>query len=422
MLLGSLLLYALFLMLSALFSASETAFLASNVYTLTHLEKEGSKRARSILALLDRIESLLATILIGNTFVNVAAASLATSIFVSFIPDRNRAVLLATAATTILLLFFSEFNPKRMAAAKPHQAALLLVYPIMAFHILFYPFIKVFTFLSNLLFRRTQTEMAQGRRPLSEEETKIMLSSGVKGLSALRKKMISEILEIGSRPVKEIMTPRPLVKAIELDASRQEILKAIRSSAFTRFPVYRGRLDNVEGVLQLRDIVPYLIDNKEFILKDVLHKPFFVPESASMEKVMLQLQENGLHLAIVVDEFGNMEGIVTLEDIIEEIVGEMEDEYGGKEEGWLTRLDERTYLIKGAASVKDINKHLALGLPEKKNYTTLAGFLLEEHGKIPREQDSLTYHGHLLTVMKMAKQHISLVRVELKPGEEERPS
>lgn len=383
MLLGSLLLYALFLMLSALFSASETAFLASNVYTLTHLEKEGSKRARSILALLDRIESLLATILIGNTFVNVAAASLATSIFVSFIPDRNRAVLLATAATTILLLFFSEFNPKRMAAAKPHQAALLLVYPIMAFHILFYPFIKVFTFLSNLLFRRTQTEMAQGRRPLSEEETKIMLSSGVKGLSALRKKMISEILEIGSRPVKEIMTPRPLVKAIELDASRQEILKAIRSSAFTRFPVYRGRLDNVEGVLQLRDIVPYLIDNKEFILKDVLHKPFFVPESASMEKVMLQLQENGLHLAIVVDEFGNMEGIVTLEDIIEEIVGEMEDEYGGKEEGWLTRLDERTYLIKGAASVKDINKHLALGLPEKKNYTTLAGFLLEEHGKIP---------------------------------------
>ncbi len=422
MLLGSLLLYALFLMLSALFSASETAFLASNVYTLTHLEKEGSKRARSILALLDRIESLLATILIGNTFVNVAAASLATSIFVSFIPDRNRAVLLATAATTILLLFFSEFNPKRMAAAKPHQAALLLVYPIMAFHILFYPFIKVFTFLSNLLFRRTQTEMAQGRRPLSEEETKIMLSSGVKGLSALRKKMISEILEIGSRPVKEIMTPRPLVKAIELDASRQEILKAIRSSAFTRFPVYRGRLDNVEGVLQLRDIVPYLIDNKEFILKDVLHKPFFVPESASMEKVMLQLQENGLHLAIVVDEFGNMEGIVTLEDIIEEIVGEMEDEYGGKEEGWLTRLDERTYLIKGAASVKDINKHLALGLPEKKNYTTLAGFLLEEHGKIPREQDNLTYHGHLLTVMKMAKQHISLVRVELKPGEEERPS
>jgi putative hemolysin len=422
MLLGSLLLYALFLMLSALFSASETAFLASNVYTLTHLEKEGSKRARSILALLDRIESLLATILIGNTLVNVAAASLATSIFVSFIPDRNRAVLLATAATTILLLFFAEFNPKRMAAAKPHQAALLLVYPIMAFHILFYPFIKVFTFLSNLLFRRTQTEMAQGRRPLSEEETKIMLSSGVKGLSALRKKMISEILDIGSRPVKEIMTPRPLVKAIELDASRQEILKAIRSSAFTRFPVYRGRLDNVEGVLQSRDIVPYLIDNKEIILKDVLHKPFFVPESASMEKVMLQLQENGLHLAIVVDEFGNMEGIVTLVDIIEEIVGDIEDEYGGKEEGWLTRLDERTYLIKGAASVKDINKHLALGFPEKKNYTTLAGFLLEEHGKIPREQDSLTYRGHLLTVMKMAKQHISLVRVELKPGEEKRPS
>jgi putative hemolysin len=421
MLLGSLLLYAFFLILSALFSASETAFLASNVYTLTYMEKEGSKRAHSILGLLDRIESFLATIRIGNTLASVAAASLATSIFVSLIPDKNRAVLLATASTTILLLFFAEFNPKRMAAAKPHQVAFLLVYPVMAFHVLFYPFIKVFTFLSYLLFRTTRTEMAKGRKSLSEEETKIMLSSGVKGLSALRKKMISEILDIGSRPVREIMTPRPLVKAIELDASRQEILKAIRSYEFTRFPVYRGRLDNVEGVLQTRDIVSYLIDNKAFVLTDVLRKPFFVPEYASMEKVMLQLQENGLPLAIVVDEFGNMEGIVTLEDIIEEIVGGIEDEYVAKEEGWLTRLDERTYLIKGAASVKDINKHLALGLPEKKNYTTLAGFLLEEHGKIPREQDSLTYRGHLLTVMKMAKQHISLVRVQLKPKEEERP-
>ncbi|HEX9903133.1 MAG TPA: hemolysin family protein [Acidobacteriota bacterium] len=421
MLLGSLLLYALFLILSALFSASETAFLTSNAYTLAHLEKKGSKRARSVLALLNRIDSFLATILIGNTLANTAAASLATSIFVSFMPDKNRAVLLATASTTVLLLFFSEFNPKRMAAAKPHQTAFLLVYPIMAFRILFYPLIKVFTFLSNLFFRRTRRQEPQGRRVLNEEETKIMLASGVKGMSALRKKMISEILDIGSRPVKEIMTPRPLVKAIELDSSRQEILEAVRSSMFTRFPVYRGRLDNIEGVLHSRDIIPYLIDNNEFTLKDVLRKPFFVPESASMEKVMLQLQENGLHLAIVVDEFGNMGGIVTLEDIIEEIVGDIEDEYGGKEEGWLTRLDERTYLIKGAASVKDVNEHLTLDLPEKKDYTTLAGFLLEEHGKIPREQDSLEYRGHIFTVVKMAKQHISLVRIRLKSEPEAQP-
>jgi putative hemolysin len=421
MLLGSLLLYGLFLILSALFSASETAFLTSNFYTLAHLEKEGSRRARSVRALLTRIESLLATILIGNTLASVAAASLATSIFVSFIPDKNRAVLLATASTTVLLLFFAEFNPKRLAAARPHQTAFLLVYPIMAFHILFYPLIKVFTFLSNLLFRRTRRQEPHGRRALNEEETKILLASGVKGMSALRKKMISEILDIGSRAVKEIMTPRTLVKAIESDSSRQEILETIRSGMFTRFPVYRGRLDNIEGVLYARDIIPYLIDNKEFILKDVLRKPFFIPESASMEKVMLQLQENGLHLAIVVDEFGNMGGIVTLEDIIEEIVGDIEDEYGSKEEGWLTRLDERTYLLKGAATVKDVNEHLALDLPEKKDYTTLAGFLLEEHGKIPCEQDSLEYRGHVFTVVKMAKQHISLVRVRLRSDGEAQP-
>lgn len=422
MLLGSLLLFALFLILSALFSASETAFLASNVYTLTHLEKEGSKRAHSILALLDRIESLLATILIGNTLVNVAAASLATSIFVSFIPDRNRAVLLATAATTILLLFFAEFNPKRIAAAKPHQAAFLLVYPIMAFHILFYPFIKVFTFLSNLLFRRTRNETAQGRKALSEEETKIMLSSGVKGLSALRKKMISEILEIGSRPVKEIMTPRQLVKAVDIEWAPRRILETVRNERRSRFPVYRGRLDNIEGLLHAKDVIPYLLDNKEFNINDVLRKPLVVPESASLETVLTQMQDSAVHMAFVVDEFGNMEGVVSMEDILEEIVGDIQDEHDVVAEAWQTKVGVDTFLLKGRASVKEVNARLGLGLAESSDYTTLAGFLLSLLGRIPNEKDVVTYRGHTLTVEKMNKRHISLVRVHVGPQPEGTPA
>ncbi|MBM3297975.1 MAG: HlyC/CorC family transporter [Candidatus Aminicenantes bacterium] len=412
-------LFLFFLILSGLFSASETSFLASSPYTLAHLEKKGSKRARMILALKGRMETLLGTILIGNTLANVATASLATSLFVSLLADENQAVLLSTAATTLLLLFFAEFNPKRIAAARPHQTAFLLVHPIRLFVILFYPFVKVFAFLSNLLIRTGKDEDPQGRVALSEEETKILLASGVKGLSNLRKKMITEILDIGSRPVKDIMTPRPKVVALNVESTSREVLETIRSCAFTRFPVYRGRMDNVEGVLHARDTIPYLIDNKEFEIKDVLRPPIFVPESASMEKVMLELQEKNLHQAVVVDEFGNMEGIVTLEDIIEEIVGEIEDEYDGERKDWLSRVDERTYLLLGASPVKDINRRLSLGLPEKKNYSTLAGFLLDELGRIPAERDSLVYRGHLFTVAKMAKRHISLVRVRV--GEDEEP-
>ncbi len=414
-------LFVFFLFLSALFSASETSFLASSPYTLAHLEKKGSKRARLVRRLLEQLETLLGTILIGNTLANVAAASLATALFASILPDDNQAVLLSTVVTTVLLLFFAEFNPKRIAAAKPHQTAVFLVHPIRLFAILFFPFVKVFAFLSNLLIRTGKGDAPHGRGALSVEETKIMLASGVKGLSGLRKKMITEILDIGSRPVREIMTPRPKVVSLNVESSRDEVLETIRSCAFTRFPVFRGRLDNIEGVLHARDIIPYLIDNKEFNIKELLRPPFFVPESASMEKVMLELQEKNLHQAIIIDEFGNMDGIVTLEDIIEEIVGEIEDEYDGERVDWLTRVDERTYLLMGAAPVKDINQRLSLGLPEKKHFSTLAGFLLDELGRIPREQDSLVYLGHVFTVAKMAKRHISLVRVRLGADEEPKP-
>ncbi|MBN2199791.1 MAG: HlyC/CorC family transporter [Candidatus Aminicenantes bacterium] len=415
-----LLLFFIFLF-CVMFSASETAFIATNPYALAHLEKKGSIRARMIRRMLERIETLLATILIGSTLANVATASLATAIFVSLLADANQAVLVSTLVTTVILLFFSEFNPKRIAAARPLQVSLLLVHPIRLFMILFYPLVKVFTFLSDIFIRPGKDGSSRDRGALSVDETKIFLASGVKGMSSLRKRMVTETLDIGSRPIKDIMTPRPKVVALNIEASREEVLKTIRSCAFTRFPVYRGRLDNIEGILHARDIIPYLIDNKDFKLKDVLRPPYFVPESASLEKVMLGLQEKNLHQAVVVDEFGNADGIVTLEDILEEIVGEIEDEYDGERKDWLTRVDERTYLLMGAAPVKDINRRLLLGLPEKKTYSTLAGFLLHELGRIPREQDSLVYQSHVFTVMKMSKRQISLVRVRIGADEDGRP-
>ncbi|MGD1008677.1 MAG: hemolysin family protein [Candidatus Aminicenantales bacterium] len=416
MFLPALILFVLCLIASAFFSSSETAFIASSRYSLEHAEKQGSKRAGLVRRILHRTNEFLATILIGNTLVNVAAASIATSVFVTLVPDRSRAILLATVTTTLFLLIFAEINPKTFAAHNPLRTALFFSYPVRGMMVIFFPFVKLLSFITGLL-----VPSSRGRRDgpagrLSEEEIRILVLSGTRGLSALRRKMISGALDINARPVKEIMVPRPEVKAVEIDWPWSRVLETVRSAGHSRYPVYKGRFDNIEGTIHTKDIIRYLIDNKDINVRSILRPPLFVPELASLEKVLLQMQERAVHMAFVVDEYGNMEGIVTLEDIIEEVVGDFRDEHDGTAEECFARIDDGAYLIKGSAPVKEANARLSLGLPERKDYTTLAGFLLYEFGRIPAEKDSLEFGGSRLTVEKMNKRHISLIRVDLGPA------
>jgi putative hemolysin len=273
------------------------------------------------------------------------------------------------------------------------------------------PIAKLFSLMTGLIMPSSKAGRDASFRSLNEEETRIALHAGARGLSTLRRKIVSGALDIGSRPVKEIMVPRPEIRAIEIDSRLADVLNTVRSAGYSRYPVYRGRLDSIEGVIHGKDIIGYLIDNKDIVIKDILRKPFFVPEFASLEKVLLQMQEKAVHMALVVDEFGNVDGLVTLEDIIEEIVGEIQDEHDGQTEDWYTRLDDGRFLIAGAAPVKEVNALVALGIPKKRDYTTLAGFFLSEFGRLPREKDSLEFGGFRLTVGKMSKRRIALVEV-----------
>ena len=418
MLLPALLLFLLFLALSAFFSSSETAFIAVNPYTVESLEARGSRKARHVRRVLARLNDLLSTILIGNTLVNAAAASVATTLFVSFIPNKNTAVLLATLATTLFLLFFGEINPKTFAAHNPLRVTSFVVHPIRFFMALFNPLVRVLSFLSRLFFPSAGHGSEGLSRTMGEEEVRILLGSGVRGLSSPRKRMISGVLDIGSRPVKEIMVPRPQVRAIEVDAPIDQVRETIRAAGYSRYPVFKGRMDNIEGLLHAKDLVALLLEGKPFDIRAVLRKPFFVPESAPVEKVLLQMQENAVHMAFVVDEFGSLEGLVTLEDIIEEIVGDIRDEQDETSEAWYQAAAGGEYLVKGSASVKEINAHLPVRIPEKGDYTTLAGFFLYEFGRIPREKDVLEHDGMRLVVERMNKRHISLVRVRPAPAGE----
>ncbi len=421
MLFSSVILFALFLVLSAFFSASETALITVNPYTVDSLARKGSKRAAHIKRMRARIENLLAAILIGNNLVNIAAASVATLFFISIIPDRKEAVLVSTIVTTVIILIFGDINPKTFAAHNPLKVSLWVIHPIRLLVFLLYPFSKAFSFLHRLFVSKPGGPEGAKTAVMGEEEIKILMASGIRGMSSLRTKMISGILDIGSRPVREVMVPRPRVKAIEAGSGFKEILEIILSSEYSRFPVYRGRLDNVEGLIHAKDIIHYLIDNKEFNINDVLRKPLFVPESAPLEKVLIQMQEMAVHMAFIVDEFGSLDGLVTLEDIIEEIVGEIQDEYDDKaEEQWFHKESETAFLIKGNAPIKEVSQRLHVEFPDKGDYTTLAGFLFFKFGKIPHERDSLDHMGHRFIVEKMNKRQISLVRVELNPPAAER--
>jgi putative hemolysin len=423
MILTSILLFLVFLFFSAFFNASETALLSSNPYTLDLLEQKGSRRARLIKRMLARVDQLLAAIVIGNTLVNVAAASVATLIFVSLMPeDPKKAALTATLATTVLVLIFGEINPKTLAAYHPLKVSRLVIQPIRLLVVFLYPFIKIFTFTSRIFIKTPPEETGRKSSLLSEEEIKLLLTKGGRGMSSLRRRMIGGVLDIGERPVKEIMIPRQDVRAVEISAPFAQIMETILTSEYSRIPVYRGRMDNMEGLIHTKDVIPYLGDKKEFDIKSVLRPPLFVPESASIEKVLVQMQDNAVHLAFVVDEFGTLEGIVTLEDIIEEIVGDIRDEYDEKTEQWFEPLGKNDFLVKGNASIKELCQRLPLCLPQTGESTTLAGFLLVHFGKIPHEKDALEFKGNRYVVEKMNKRHISLVRITLHPSAAERPS
>jgi putative hemolysin len=413
MVLPGILVFALCLILSAFFSSSETAFIAVNPYSLEYHERKGSKPAALARKVLARTNDLLATILIGNTLVNAAAASIATSLFVSVLPEARRgsAVLYATVATTLLLLVFGEIAPKTFAAHESVRAVSLLAFPIRGAMFLLAPIARVFSLLAGLIMPSSKAGRDASFGSLNEEEMRIALHAGARGLSGLRRRIVSGAIDMGSRPVKEVMIPRPEIRAIEIGSGRAEILAAIRATGYSRYPVYRGRLDNIEGIVHSKDIVGFLIDNKEVRVKDILRKAFFVPDLASLEKVLLQMQEKALHMALIVDEFGNVDGLVTLEDIIEEIVGEIQDEHDGQTKAWYSRRDEGGFLVAGSAPIKDVNRLVRLRIPEKPDYTTLAGFFLYEFGRIPHEKNSLEFGGFRLTVEKMNKRRITLVEI-----------
>jgi len=399
-----------FFALSAFFSLSETAIFASNKYKVRHLASQGNKPAQKLIEWLDAPDKLLATLLLGNNFASIGAATVSAAIVSRIVVSPqalNIALAIETVVLTIVILLFCELGPKALATRYPERISLRVVLPIEVFMKLFYPVTKYGLKVTGLLFRTVQQRTEMMAAEASEAELRALLNSN-KGYE--HSQMLERVLEFSQRQVKDVMVPRIEVTAIDINTPFDEILLIVESTRYSRFPIYQGVLDNVVGILHGKDLMPYLHYPKTFRLSQLLRKPVFIPDTARLNNAVRLLQNAQTHLGIVVDEHGGVEGIVTLEDLIEQIVGEIQDEHDVEVDSVGPHIDG-TIGIDASISVRELNERLSLNIPETGQYVTLAGFLLAKAGHLMKEGEEIEFDDCVFRVEQMIGRRIMRVRL-----------
>lgn len=402
-------LFILCLILSAFFSGSEVALIGINhakVRQLLDLKKKGSKALEKIKANTDH---LLITILIGNNLVNIAAASIATAIAVEIYGDIGIGI--ATGLVTILMLIFGEIGPKTYAARHPERVALFAAKKILFLSYLFTPVILIYDGFKKLF----RIEGNFGHPVVTEEEIKQWIDAGEESgtIEEEEHQMLHRVFRFTDTYAREAMTPRGDVVMISDDSSLEDAISIFNDTGFSRLPVYHEQIDNIIGSLNVKDAFAAVYNKKTDIkIPDLLHEAQFVPESKKIDELLNELQMNKNHLAIVIDEYGNYAGIITIEDILEELVGDILDEFD-VEEPEIQKIDDGVYLIDAGAWVDRINEELNISLPIDESYETIGGLLIDRLGHIPKRGEVIRIDdlGIEMRVMKMRGRRIIDVKL-----------
>jgi len=415
---GVILLFVL-LVFSAIFSGSETAITSMGRARLEYLIKAHPRRRKALQALHDDPNTLITALLIANNFVNLFAASIATVLSIQSLPpflSSAQAGLLATVLVTLYLLILGEITPKSLAKNHPERLTLAVIGLIYLLSRLLRPLVLLFRWLSEGLIRLLPSPL-QGKEEygVSEEQIKYLIDL-VRERGLLEKEdveMIKRIFTYDDLTAERVMVPRTEVKAIEINTPLEEVRRIVAEERHSRFPVYSGDRDNVVGFLYAKDLLQARDDQS---LQELIRPPFYTSTTRPINELLRDFQREHQHMAVVVDEFGGMAGIVTLEDILEEIVGEIEDEYDRPEQ-LIQRLSEREFLIDGDAEIDLLNEKLGLELPLDEG-VTISGLLLARFEDIPEEGESLQIDRVKLTVEEASEREILKVRLELLPEEE----
>jgi putative hemolysin len=404
-------LFVLFL-LSAFFSSAETALTSIPRHRVLNLVDRKVPSANILKKLKESPSKFLSTVLIGNNLVNILASVMAAAIVFDYFKQWGEAVAIsfASIAMTILILIFGEITPKTIAINN-EKIALFSAWPIFLLSKILAPIGNILAFLCKPLIALFGGKI---KHPfISEEEIKMILAAGEKEgvIEKGEKEMITSIFEFGETTAREVMTPRPDIQSLEVNQTIEDTIKLINQTGHSRIPVYEGNIDNIVGLVYAKD----LLKEKGKTLKEYLRPVLFTPESKKIDELMHQMQAARTHMAIIVDEFGVASGIVALEDLVEEIFGEIQDEFE-KGEKTIERISDNVWLIDARTSISDVNKSLEIELPETEGIDTVGGLIFSELGKMPSIGNSITINDFILSVEKVLKRRITRVKIKkIKP-------
>jgi putative hemolysin len=410
------------------FAASEIAMIAMRKSRIDALVEKGVKSAAIVARLKDDPDRFLATVQIGVTLVSSLASAIGGAAAIGYLKPQIAALpfpLLARWSEAIALVivvvpisYFSlvlgELVPKSLALRYSEQIACFVARPIELLARVSAIFVKALTVSSNAVLRLLGGKDVDGASFISVDEIKSLIREGAaKGIfNEMEKELIHSVFEFADTPAKAVMIPRTEIHAVEVHSSLTEVAKSFVESGFSRIPVYEGELDKIIGILYNKDVFKALQEKSDFRVRDHLHPAFFVPSTLPISELLKQLQRRRLAMALVVNEFGEVEGVVTLEDLVEEIVGEIRDEYDREERGPVERLPDGSMVIQGSALLKDLKTDFDLPFEESPDYHTLAGFMLARLKRIPRGGEWVEEHGYKLTIVDMEGRRIVKIKVE----------
>ena len=404
-----LVLFLICLVFSAFFCSSETAFFSVQRFKLEHLVSTRVKRAKHVARMLERPEKFLSTVLLGTNLANTAATALATALAISVWQEQG--VLISIIGVTVILLIFAETTPKTLATQHAEKLSLIFVRPLELFSWIFSPFVIALSWIA-IGFTRMVGGTPVSRLLASPEEIRTLITLGERGgtVEESEADMLHKVFDFGDRPVREVMVPRPEVVAIEEGAKISDFLALYAEFPLSRFPVYQDNMDNVVGILSVKDVLMARAKDgfdKNGTIDELVRPAYFAPESKLINDLFTEMRDKNFRMCVIVDEYGGTAGIVSLTRLVEEIVGPVGDELAEVEKEFEV-INEYTFQIDGSMRIEEVNEEMELDLPEG-DYETVAGFVLCLLGHIPKQNEQLRYKGLKLVITEMRGRKIEKI-------------
>ena len=421
--------WTLFLVLAnGFFVAAEFAIVKVRASQIEIKMKTGSRVAQVAKHITTHLDGYLAATQLGITISSLALGWIGEAVMTDIVSAtfglfnveltgavaKNLGHVLAFSIITVLHIVFGELAPKSIAIQRPVGTTMGIALPLRFFYLLFRPIIWVLNGFANMLLRLMGFQVNVGEAHHSSEELQYLLDQGRESgaLDMVEHELIKNVFDFNERIVKNIMVPRTKISAIEMNCSGRDVIDRITNEGYSRIPIYDDNIDQIIGIVHTKDILPILANGKELVLRNIIRKPYFIPETKKINDLMAEFQQRRIQIAIVLDEFGGTAGMVTLEDIVEELVGEIQDEYD-EETPIVEKISDTEYMVDASANVHDVNEFLPRELPESSDYDTISGMVSDLFDKIPDVGEHTEFHGYNFIIMKKTQQNIEFVKLEL---------